>query len=394
MRRQAASLPVWCAVLASILTSCSEGGWRRTPVPAGVADAIQGDREITTLPPTDTLQTVTEFKLPASLSSFYKMSFPIALAAVDSPTCWLAVGDVVDRAVHVFDLHGKYLFSFFGGGRENAVFGGLPLSSVSASRENSFLVSTTGGRVIEFGPGGRERRAETLQRPVEGGRSLSNQIQRGPDGLIYSHWFVGEETTVTPAGWTKDSSLVRLYDESGGIVGRMGHVTEYLGTGLTQYLNRGVARIFADTLWFARRADARVFAFPLGASRTQPARVVDLPVFFRADTPIEYTSDDSARVAIRIQEHIRAFAVSRSGEFYLIQNTSWPSMTEKTKPFVPRSVISVVDRTGRLKRTLQAKPSLINLLAVAGGIIAIVSDHGTISVVALKDPGARREASC
>ena len=249
----------------------------------------------------------------------------------------------------------------------------LRCSWLSQGRADEFVVSTVGGRVLAFDGTGQRAWAGQLQparTPNDSG--AGNQVVLGPDGLLYDAWFSGNGPLVRREQWANDGALVRVFDRTGRMIRRIGRVSEYPGEGLTYFLNRGYVQIFADTLWFARRADARILAFPLNGPYDTPARILELPVYYRADAPIEDVSSDGSRVAVRIQEHLRGFTVAPSGEFYVVQNLSWPAMASRSTPWLPRSVITVVRRDGMVQRRVSVDGRILALAATRDGFVGSV----------------------
>jgi hypothetical protein len=372
---------------AVLLTGCSdaEGDWHRTKVPSRLVDEIQGSRAISAPEPRDTLREIRTLKLPDSLKAFFHLTYPVMVAAGAANRCTIAVGDLADRAVHLFRSDGAYLQTFFGGGRENPTFANSTLSSVAAAGDH-FLASTVMGRVVTFGSGANSTAIGDLNAPTDSSRASTHLVIEGPDGLLYDHWFHGNLLIVRQNDWAHDSSLVRVYDRRYKLVRRLGSVSRYPGEGLTHLLNRGDIAIYAETLWFARRADARILAFPLNGPYDRPSRIVELPVFFRAEAPIEDVSSDGDKVGVRIQEHLRAFAISPDGDFYVIQNVSWPHIAQQDTPFVPQSVINVYGRDGILKRTLRGPNNVLEIAALADVIVGIVGANGHLSAVEFAKP--------
>jgi hypothetical protein len=320
------------------------------------------------------------------------------VAVGDAPSCLVALGDIGDRAVHVFQSNGNYAFSFFGGARVRPEFGASMLSSLASGRADEFVVSTVGGRVVAFGGAGQRAWAGQLQPARAANDSgAGNQVVLGPDGLLYDAWFSGNGPLVRREQWANDRALVRVFDRTGRMIRRIGKVSEYPGEGLTYFLNRGYVQIFADTLWFARKADARILAFPLKGPYDAPARILELPVYYRADAPIEDVSSDGSRVAVRIQEHLRGFTVAPSGEFYVVQNLSWPDMASRSTPWVPRNVITVVRRDGTVDRRVGVDGRILALAATPYGFVGSVVIGGRLAALGFTvnglKPGAN-EVSC
>jgi len=380
-----------CTYLACCLTACDNaGGWRQSPLPVTLIENVHGNRRIEPRPSLDVLRPRIEYRLPASVGHLYKLSMPTALA-LDANSCTLAVADVIDRAVHLFRLDGAYRVSLYGGGRGEPVFGLSGLSSLSVQSPNLFVVSTMSGAFIGFDSTG----AITHTAHVPRGQRfpLGNDVLVGSDGLIYDHWLAGRETTLTLADWSRERGLVRIWSPKGELVGRFGLVQQFPGEGLTHYLNRGIVAISDDTLWLARRSDARILGFPLRPPGPSPARVIDVPVFYKAALPVEYVRSEPFEIAIRMQEHLRAFTIGPDGSFYMIQSLSWPDPTDTRATFMPQTMVTVVGRDGRLHAALGSDAGLGTLAVAADIIVATTSRAGKVTVVALENPLPARSAA-
>jgi len=357
----------------TFLSFCSRDtpGWTYSDVPGSIGTALEGGRLIRPLPVLDTLVETRQFALPSDSNGFYRFAFPTTLAVSANGGCQVAVGDLVDRAVHVFSLNGDYKYSFFGGGRSDVTFGGSGLSSIAPAPDGRFLVATLAGRVLRFDEQGKAVHVSELALPADTPGVRTHQIIQGPDGLLYDHWFAGEENVIRAAQWDRDSSLIRVFDASGRLVRRIGTVVRYPGVGLTHYLNRGEFRIADDTLWFARRADARILAFPLRGPYDHPSRVIDLPLYFQAALPVEYVSRDEHRVAVRSQDHLQGFSIGPDSLFYVIQDVSWPPIDQKASPYISKSIIDVVGRDGIVRRSLTTTKHLVTALSTQAGLMGV-----------------------
>ena len=379
-------------VLAAPLACRDSKGWTETRIRASVAEELV-DGRIPELPPLDdSAKIMRVFRLPESLGAQFKLGFPVGLAGTGHG-CGIAVGDVSDRAVHFFQTDGEYRRSLYGGGRDAAIFAGSPLGGIAEHPDGRVLAGTISGRVVIADAHKVATVTVDLARPsVPDTGGLGGNLAVGPDGLIYDHWFAGEQRIVRKADWMKDPALVRVYDSTGRLVRRIGRVKEYGGVALTHYLNRGVIRIHRDTLWFARRADAQVLAFPLRGPFDKPSRVVSLPLFFRPEKPIEFVSNDSERIAVRLQEQLRTFAIASDGDFIVVQHASWPPMRQRSGAFIPKSVLAVHSREGQLKRAFSLPGNIVALAGTGAESFAVVGIAGKLTVARMQWEGLQADS--
>lgn len=300
----------------------------------------------------------------------YSLSTPVAISAAGAPACRLAVGDRVDRAVHLFTHDGAYRSTIFGGGRDTTLFPNL--RSVALDSTGALAVSDIAqGTLHLFAPDGTRQGTRTLPR-LEEDYSLGSQLVWGPDGQLLEHWF-SYDAPVLSADWDERLPLVRVLTPSGRGEGRIGAVRPEPGQVFTAALNRGIIARRGDTLWYARRADGRLLAFPLSRPGAEPARTVEIPVFYHMSAPQEGRVPGPVGYEVAVQEHIRAFAIAPSGHFLIGQSRWFPEAAPGTL-FRPRTALVVLDPSGRPAGAYDLGGEIVALAASDQWIYAIVLD--------------------
>lgn len=299
----------------------------------------------------------------------YSLSTPVAISAAGAPTCRVAVGDRVDRAVHFFSHDGTYQSTIFGGGRDTTAFPNL--RSVALDSSGALAVSDMGqGTLHLFSPDGARRGSRVLPRP-KGDFSLGSQLEWGPGGWLLEQWFSFDAATES-GDWDERLPLVRILDPADSVVGGVGAVRPEPGHTFTAALNRGIIARRADTLWYAKRADGRLLAFDLGRPGAEPVRTVEIPVFYHMSAPQE-GSVRGGEYEVAVQEHVRAFAVAPSGHFLIGQSRWFPEAAPGTL-FRPRTALTVLDADGRHVGSYDLGGEIVSLAASDRWIYAILLD--------------------
>ncbi|HYR07783.1 MAG TPA: hypothetical protein VEQ60_08435 [Longimicrobium sp.] len=300
----------------------------------------------------------------------YSLSNPVSISAAGAPVCRVAVGDRIDRAVHLFAHDGAYRSTVFGGGRDTTAFPNL--RSVALDTTGALAVSDMGrGTLHLFAPDGSRRGTRVLAR-LKGDFSLGSQLVWGPDGRLLEHWF-SYELPIISKDWDERLPLVRILSPEGGAVGGLGTVRREPGQTFTAALNRGIIARRADTLWYARRADGRLLAFDLARPGAEPVRAVDIPVFYHMSAPQEGQVPGPAGYEVAVQEHVRAFAIAPSGHFLIGQSRWFPEAAPGTL-FRPRTALTVLDPSGRHVGAYDLGGEIVSLAASDRWIYAILID--------------------
>jgi hypothetical protein len=300
----------------------------------------------------------------------YSLSNPVSISAAGAPACRVAVGDRIDRAVHLFSHDGTYRSTIFGGGRDTTAFPNL--RSVALDTTGSLAVADMGrGTLHLFAPDGSRKGTRLLPGP-KGDASLGSQLVWGPDGRLLEQWF-SFEVPIVSKDWDERLPLVRILEPMGGAEGGLGAVRREPGQTFTAALNRGIIARRADTLWYARRADGRLLAFDLARPGAEPVRTVDIPVFYHMSAPQEGRVPGPVGYEVAVQEHVRAFAITPSGHFLIGQSRWFPEAAPGTL-FRPRTALTVLDPSGRHVGSYDLGGEIMSLAASDRWIYAILID--------------------
>jgi len=273
---------------------CSERGYERISVSNEVLQRIDGSRAQGVLEQEAPPNPVFVLERPPFDVWTYRMASPTAIASMGPPVCRIIVGDLLDQALHLFDLSGEY---------DKSIAIGAPRSpEISAI---SALVMDPAVGTIDIYDAGRKKSVRV------------NLLEPGPP-IVRS-----AAPPLLAAGLSGTASLDEvLLDDSPEGLGEY-DLSVQEDEKLSRALNEGNVMSAGDTLWFARFVDGRIFKFEMGSDhRLHLARVVSPPVYFRIERPEHIVLDGPGEIPIQTQRHLQVFFVHDKGTFVYVQTVT------------------------------------------------------------------------
>lgn len=277
--------------------------------------AIEADRVFLKNNPI-TLAGAHPLTLPDSISSF-DMTRPVRISFAGPPTCKLAVADMLDRAVHLFDQTGAYEATIYGGGRDTsrlASIGDMVLSPeghvVVTNPLNDIRVFYADGSFSKF----------TIEKPDPDIMSFSSLAVLGD--TVFDHWMLGAGKRKDYSQLPPETPSILSYSIDGRSGRTFGEIKTYPGRILNVMMNQGTLAAGLDTVWLGRRVDATLFGHPVGGG---PARVLRLPLVHKMRTIRESPIPNAGNLTEAIVEyHLHDLVVDGAGNFFALQALSWP----------------------------------------------------------------------
>lgn len=308
--------------------------------------------------------------LPDSITSF-DMSQPVRISFAGPPACKLAVADMLDRAIHVFDDTGTYEATVYGGGRDTSRLASI--GDMVMSAEGRIVVSSFLNEIRVFHPRGIYS-TFSVEKPDPDIMSFSSLAVLGD--TVFDHWMLS-------AGKRKDYSQlpdttpqILMYSLAGRPGRTLGRIQTYPGRLLNVMMNQGTLAASRDTVWLGRRVDATLFGHPVGGGT---ARELRLPLIHKMRTIRESPLPNAGDLTEAIVEyHLHDLAVDGSGNFFVIQALSWPR--EEGALFRPNLGLAVYSADG----------TLLGLFDTAAGEIRAVAAGDAFIYVLVQDLEAQR----
>lgn len=351
----------WIAVLVLAIGACdrpSQGNLQPTAYPKLLPNPLR-QASLDSVPVT-AVDIVSSRQLVLPDSSPYAMSAPVHIA-VDTSKCRVAVGDIVDRAVHFFDFSGRYSETLFGGGRDTSHMASI--SDVDIMPNGTLIIGNLANTIVVYDSEDSLVTEFVPDRPL--GKALLGSKLAVADGRILEHWFATNNVQQTNA-W-EGLPLVREFDAVGSRVRDFGRVRRHPGSNLAQRLERGSIAMRADTLWFARRFSGELLAF--GPLDEEPSRSIYLPLFLDQSAPLE-VSDAQGEYHSRVEDQLGTpLAVDDAGRFWLVQNLQYPS--DSSALFRPTQALAAYTSKGALIGLYDFGLEIVNI--AAAGPIQIVA---------------------
>lgn len=364
------------------VSACAEGP-RYWALPEAERAPLGGAERLTRIVATR-LAPVFELRIPTESTRFSMGSSVDLGAGKVGDGCIVAVGDRVDRAVHLFSEDGRYLMTIYGGGRDTTRFPDLQVTGISSGR---VVVGDGATRTVWlFDVRGAAVAAVHLPSSV---RPTPPRIRVVYDGSrVYELW--AAPNGKSSASWdAMGIPLIRAFDRKGRVVGGYGELDHFSGWSFPSALNVGDLALHGDTLWYANAAQGRVDGYALRAGRrTGPARRLALPVFFLPRPPLELRDPGDGAAEALVEYHLSSFTVGPGGEFLAIQATSYPEYSPRLAAYQPQVVVSAVTPAGRLVGTFDLGLRPVTLAATPQYWFAIVQDtaHRVTRVFAYPSP--------
>lgn len=260
----------------------------------GDADRIMADI------PTESPLRLALLQTPPPTESPYRFANPVAVAALGAPYCRVAVGDPVDRAVHLFTFAGRYVESY------DLDPDGVPvISHLTDMWEGPRL------GVVTIDDRRTPRRVQLdLTRALSAkARRTSSQsiVARPEDGQVEPRW------RIVAAGETLAYLRAHRVDE--------------LRAPRSPELHRAMNEMImvrptrGDTAWWLRPLDGRIVGVAGSDEVDGIAEMRALPVFFAMSPPraVSQRVDGVWRTSVQVERHVLAATLDEAGRMVLVQ---------------------------------------------------------------------------
>lgn len=307
--------------------------------------------------------------------------------------CWagdlLVVADGGPRQLVLFDAKGVEVRRVGRRGTSPGAF--VDLGMVRCSRESGLLLAVDHGnhRITTLNLQGDVLR--TAPTPDVPQIDIVGEYALAEDGTWFESW-MGSEIPIgpylSPERW-RSVRLIRRFDVLGSLQHQFGIPVPYRNQVARRALNRVYVQLWRDTLWVMTQGDATIMGYSSDGRSVGGA--LRLPVHFRGQEPdvrlgAGHPASDFLPNEMRFDPNVADLTVVQDSAFAVIRYRDWALRLVGTgddarRNRIARSAIDIVDRRGRILRSLGAP----------GMVIAVKSDgRRSLAILTKLDDGSRR----